>query len=167
MKRACAVTLSPIDTASFIALAVSLACESVRTGNGGPFGAVVVRDGMVVGSGANRVTESLDPTAHAEIVAIRAACQQTGSFTLTGASIFASCEPCPMCLAAIHWARISHVYYAATAEDAARAGFDDRWIAEQIGLPPSDARITRRHLLIEGATAPFELWADSPRRVPY
>src|SRR5579872_3632306 len=115
-----------------MARAIALAIENVRSGGGGPFAAVIVKDGRVVGEGTNRVTSSNDPTAHAEVVAIRAACHAMGTFQLDGCDVYTTCEPCPMCLGAIYWARPGKVYFACTAADAAAAGFDDAFIYEQL-----------------------------------
>src|SRR5512146_1292238 len=119
----------------FMQQAIALAVENVRSGRGGPFAALVVRAGEILGRGTNLVTATNDPTAHAEMLAIREACQKIGSFELTGCDIYASCEPCPMCLGAIYWARPAKLYFASTAEDAARVGFDDRFIYEQLEVP--------------------------------
>ncbi|MEL6593868.1 MAG: nucleoside deaminase, partial [Bacteroidota bacterium] len=118
----------------FMREAIRLACENVASGQGGPFAAVVVKDGKIIATGVNRVTSDLDPTAHAEVNAIRAACKVLGSFQLDGCDIYTTCEPCPMCLGAIYWARAKQVYYANTQIDAAQIGFDDRFIYEEIDL---------------------------------
>jgi guanine deaminase len=144
-----------------------LASDNVRSGHGGPFGAVVVLDGRVIGEGVNQVTSSHDPTAHAEIVAIRDACRRLERFDLRGAVIYSSCEPCPMCLAAIYWARLDALYYAATREDAARAGFDDEALYEQMPLAPEARSLPCRTLLGEEGGEPFRLWLASAGRVPY
>src|SRR3989442_1376374 len=126
----------------FMQEAINLALESVQRGNGGPFGAVIVRGDTIVGRGANQVTASNDPTAHAEIIAIRDACRQLSTFRLSDCELYASCEPCPMCLAAIYWARIKRVCYASTRNDAVEAGFSDELIHREIKLPPGE-RILR------------------------
>ena len=134
---------------------------------GGPFGAVVVKDGVVIATGVNQVTRKNDPTAHAEVVAIRAACQALGDFQLAGCDLYSSCEPCPMCLGAIFWARPSRVFYAATAADAAAAGFDDRFIYEQIAVPHSERTIPMVQVADEQSTRPFERWVNREDRKEY
>lgn len=147
--------------------AIDLAAANVSNDSGGPFGAVVARGSDVIAEGVNLVTSTNDPTAHAEIVAIRAACRALSSFQLNGCDIYASCEPCPMCLAAIYWARADRVFYAATKEDAARAGFDDSLIYTEIPLPPDTRRIPCVHLALDAAAQPFELWQSSQGRIAY
>ena len=147
--------------------AIRLALENVRSGRGGPFGAVVSKDGKIVASGTNQVTTLNDPTAHAEIVAIRAACAAIGAFQLDGCDLYTTCEPCPMCLGAIYWARPQRVFFGALASDAAAAGFDDAFIYDQIAMPPVDRRIPFLPLMREEALAAFKLWEKSPNRVPY
>ena len=154
------------DELDFLGEALRLAEANVREG-GGPFGAVVVRDGTIVATGVNRVTASVDPTAHAEIVAIREACRRLGSFQLTGCTIYASCEPCPMCLGAIHWARPAAVVWAATREDAARAGFDDSHIYRQIALAPDQRTLKSVRLDHPDAQRPFQAWKDHDERTEY
>src|SRR6266852_7090819 len=122
---------------SFMAKAIELAVENVRSGRGGPFAAVIAKDGRVIATGTNRVTSSNEPTAHAEVVAIRAACAALGSFQLDGCDLYTTCEPCPMCLGAIYWARPARVFFGALAQDAARAGFDDHFIYEELQAPHS------------------------------
>lgn len=151
----------------FMRHALRLAAENAGSGQGGPFGAVVVLEGGVIGEGVNRVTSSHDPTAHAEIVAIRDACGRLGRFDLRGAVIYSSCEPCPMCLAAIYWARLDALYYAATRVDAARAGFDDEFLYEQVPLTPEARSLPCRTLLSEEGDDPFRIWLASTGRVPY
>ena len=147
--------------------AIALADENVRAGRGGPFGAVVVRAGVIVGEGANEVTTTNDPTAHAEVVAIRNACRALGDFRLAGCEIYASCEPCPMCLGAIYWARPRCLFYAASKADAAEAGFDDAFIYEEAARPAGERRLPTRHVEVAQARLPFVEWKRSPRRVPY
>ncbi|MBI3663952.1 MAG: nucleoside deaminase [Acidobacteria bacterium] len=147
--------------------AIALAMDNVRSGRGGPFGAVVVKDGAIIAEGANCVTAVNDPTAHAEIVAIRAACRALGTFQLTACDIYTSCEPCPMCLGAIYWARPAHVFFAATAADAAAAGFDDSFIYEQLPLPTEQRKIPMMPLMREQALAAFRAWLDTPGKIPY
>lgn len=151
----------------FMARAIALSIENVRNGMGGPFGCVVVRNGQIIAEGANRVTETNDPTAHAEIVAIREACRKLGSFQLDGCDIYSSCEPCPMCLGAIYWARPSQLYFASTAEDAARAGFDDRFIYEQLEVEYADRSIPMAQMMRHEAQEAFRLWTESNKRVDY
>lgn len=136
-------------------------------GEGGPFGAVVARDGYIVGEGWNRVTSSNDPTAHAEIVAIREACRRLGSFSLAGCDLYTSCEPCPMCLGAIYWARLDRIFYANTTEDAAAIGFDDSSIAADLERPRGDRRIPMTHLDSDIAAEAFREWQQWPGRTPY
>jgi guanine deaminase len=143
-----------------------LAVGSVRSG-GGPFAAMIVRDGTVIATGLNAVVSSKDPTAHAEVVAIRAACQALGDFKLTGCEIYCSCEPCPMCLGALYWARPARVYFAATRDDAAAAGFDDAFIYDQLVAPASDRALPAVHLATPSALAPFEEWLRKADRTPY
>lgn len=151
----------------FMRRAIALAQQSVADSGGGPFGAVVVHDGRIIGEGTNQVTGSHDPTAHAEVVAIRAACTQLGSFSLAGCEIFASCEPCPMCLSAIYWARIERIYYGNTKSDAAAIGFDDDHICREIALPISERAIPTEQLLADEAMAAFRAWEDSDDKIEY
>lgn len=146
--------------------AVSLACANVAQG-GGPFGAVIVRDGVVVATGVNRVTSLHDPTAHAEVQAIRAAALRLGTHDLSGCEIYASCEPCPMCLGAIYWANLDRVYYAGSTADAARAGFDDSEIYDELRRPAPERRVPAERLLPEEGEAPFEAWRRQPDHQPY
>ena len=150
-----------------MAQAVSLAMDNVRAGAGGPFGAIVVYDDVVIGTGVNTVTATNDPTAHAEVNAIRAACQKVGRFHLSGGILFASCEPCPMCLAAIYWARIPVLFYAATMDDARLAGFDDRAIWREMVTTPEARLVRTRRIEIAGATEPFEAWEGAAFKTTY
>jgi guanine deaminase len=150
----------------FMRQAIALAIENVRNG-GGPFAALIVRNGEVIGRGANRVTASNDPTAHAEIAAIRAACRAAGDFHLTGCELYTSSEPCPMCLGAIYWARLDRYYYGNTRRDAARIGFDDSRIYEEIGKATGARSIPAVQLLGDEAAAAFAEWMQNPSRVPY
>lgn len=150
----------------FIRKVIVSAQENVRRG-GGPFAALVVHHGEILALGTNRVTTDNDPTAHAEIVAIREACRQLGHFQLTGCDLYTSCEPCPMCLGAIYWARPARVFYAATRYEAARAGFDDAFIYEELTRPGSERRIPLIHVPDETAWMPFQAWLDHPDRKPY
>ena len=147
--------------------AIQLAIENVRHGHGGPFAALVVKDGRVVGQGTNVVTSTNDPTAHAEMGAIRAACAALGSFQLDGCDLYCTCEPCPMCLGAIYWARLRQVFFGAAAGDAASAGFDDALIYRQIGVPPPQRKIPFLTLMREEALACFRAWQEQPDRVLY
>lgn len=147
--------------------AIALATENVVSGKGGPFGALVVRDGMIVGEGANTVTATNDPTAHAEVNAIRAAAKALNSFTLAGCQIYTSCEPCPMCLAAAYWARIDAIYYGAAANDAARAGFDDEILYGEFRKETKARALQETQLLREEAWASFAAWLASPGKIPY
>ena len=147
--------------------ALRLATERMRAGDGGPFGAVVVRDGEVVARGWNRVTSSNDPTAHAEVNAIRAACAKLESFTLAGCELYTSCEPCPMCMGAIYWARLDRVYYAATRHDAALAGFSDEELYEELPKPLEARRLPIERVLADEGQGPFDAWRAKDDRVPY
>ncbi len=151
----------------FMQEAVRLADEGMRSDRGGPFGCVIVRDGKILAHGNNRVTSTNDPTAHAEVTAIREACQQLGTFQLSDCELYTSCEPCPMCLAAIYWARIPTVFYGNTRADAAAIGFDDDFIYQQIPLPPSKRAIKMEPLLREVAQATFKAWSEKPNKVQY
>ncbi len=151
----------------FLREAIRLSREKMKLGEGGPFGAVVVKDGRIVGEGWNRVTSTNDPTAHAEIVAIRDACSRLASFSLPGCEIYASCEPCPMCLGAIYWARLDALHFAATREDAAAAGFDDLAIYEQMVLPTAMRSIPVGQALREDARGAFEAWRNQADRIEY
>lgn len=153
-------------SAEFMRRAIALALENIRNG-GGPFGAAVVKDGNVVAEGVNRVTMNHDPTAHAEVVAIRAACAALGSFELKGCELYASCEPCPMCLGAIYWARLSRVYFACTREDAAAAGFDDAFIYREMAAPHEHRRLAMSGLLREDGKRVFRAWAVAPNKTTY
>lgn len=147
--------------------ALELATENAVSGRGGPFGAVVARGEEIVSEAVNLVTARLDPTAHAEVNAIREACRRLGTFSLEHCTLYSSCEPCPMCLGAIYWARLGALYFAGTREDAARAGFDDSVLYEQIALPMQERRLHTVRLLEAGGAAPFEAWLRQPGRIPY
>jgi guanine deaminase len=151
----------------FMSRAIELAIENVRAGRGGPFGAVVVKGGTIIAEGANCVTSTNDPTAHAEMTAIRAACRVLADFQLAGCDIYTSCEPCPMCLGAIYWARPARVFYACTAGDAAAAGFDDSFIYQQLWLPPDQRKISMAPLMREEALAAFRAWKEKSDKIPY
>jgi len=147
--------------------AIKMAEENIITGMGGPFGAVVVKDGKIIAACGNRVTSTNDPTAHAEIVAIREACTELGTFDLAGCEIYASCEPCPMCLGAIMWARIDNLYFAADRLDASRAGFDDEHFYTQFALPSAKRILKPTQLLQDKANAVFDKWNNTVDKVPY
>ncbi|HHH47269.1 MAG TPA: nucleoside deaminase [Gammaproteobacteria bacterium] len=159
------MTISQREQA-FLHRAIELANRSVDTG-GGPFGAVIVSGDEVVGRGHNRVTLDLDPTAHAEVQAIRDACRRRGDFSLQGCVLYASCEPCPMCMAAIYWARIERVVFAASGEDAARAGFDDRLIAREICRPYRERSLPVEQYACEGYDSAFRKWMALVEKTPY
>jgi tRNA(Arg) A34 adenosine deaminase TadA len=156
-----------MDRNEFIHKTIQLAIENVKSGGGGPFAALVVKDGEIIATGVNQVTSTLDPTAHAEVVAIRAACRAVGHFELTGCEIYCSCEPCPMCLGAIYWSRPAHVFFAATAGAAADAGFDDSFIKGQICLPFSHQQMPIEQLVHTKALAPFEAWKAKADKIVY
>ena len=151
---------------SLIQQVIELAVDSVRH-DGGPFAALVVRDGVVIATGTNRVTATHDPTAHAEIVAIREACRVLGDFRLAGCDVYSSCEPCPMCLGALFWARPARVYFAARQSDASAAGFDDSFIYRQIDVSPAERSIPMVQVADPGANRPFEAWASKPDKKGY
>jgi len=147
--------------------ALQLALDNASSGQGGPFGAVIARGEEIVAEGVNRVTADVDPTAHAEVSAIREACRKLGRFSLDGCTIYSSCEPCPMCLSAIYWARLDALYFAADRHDAARAGFDDSLLYEQIPLEPGLRKLPTTRLLSGEGDAAFAAWLRSPARIPY
>jgi len=151
----------------FMQQAVALATENVVSGRGGPFGAVIVRDGKVVATGANQVTATNDPTAHAEVMAIRNACTTLATFELRGCQIYTSCEPCPMCLAAIYWARCDAIFYGNTAADAAETGFDDGMLYEEVARPHAERRMPITMLLRDEALASFAAWKVHESRINY
>jgi guanine deaminase len=152
---------------AFMARAIELSVENVIAGRGGPFAAVIVKDGKVLAEGTNRVTSMNDPTAHAEIVAIREACKKLGHFELKGCEIYTTCEPCPMCLGAIYWARPARVYFASTAADASRAGFEDSLIYEELKRPPAARKIPMTQLMREEALVAFRAWEEKPDKISY
>ncbi|RIV25560.1 nucleoside deaminase [Fibrisoma montanum] len=151
----------------FLREAIRLAREGMHTGQGGPFGSVVVKDGQIVGRGSNQVTSTNDPTAHAEVVAIRDACRNLGTFQLEGCTLYASCEPCPMCLGAIYWARPGRIVYGAFHSDAASAGFDDQFIYEELEKPREQRHIPMTQLLRDEADAVFREWQAKEGRTLY
>lgn len=147
--------------------AVELSRTCMRDGAGGPFGAVVVVDGEIVGEGWNEVTSSNDPTAHAEIVAVRHACERLDTYALEGAVLYASCQPCPMCLSAIYWARITKVYYANTTEEAEAIGFDDAFLYRELTLPAEQRAVPVERMTFPDAHAVFDEWAGNPDKLEY
>jgi tRNA(Arg) A34 adenosine deaminase TadA len=144
-----------------------MATKNVVTGKGGPFAAVIVRDGKIVGEGVNTVTTSHDPTAHGEVNAIRAAAKALGTFSLAGCELYTSCEPCPMCLAASYWARLDAIYYGANAADAARAGFDDAHLYEELRKEHDARSLPSTQLLGDEAWASFQAWIDAANKIEY
>lgn len=156
-----------MNSTDFMRRAIGLSEEALCDHRGGPFGAVIVKDGVLIAEGFNRVTLANDPTAHAEIEAIRQACQALCSFCLPGCDIYTSCEPCPMCLAAIYWARLEHIYYANVRQDAARIGFDDVFLYQEIPLPIEQRVIPATRLLAEEACAVFDAWQAKADKIRY
>lgn len=152
---------------AFLREAIRLSLEMMEANEGGPFGAVVVRNGEIVGRGWNRVTSANDPTAHAEVVAIRDACSHLKNFSLAGCEIYSSCEPCPLCLAAIYWSRLDHIYYAAGCDDAAAAGFDDRNFYREIRKPGPERAIPTHQALREEAVVALQAWVRKEDRIGY
>src|SRR5579863_6535842 len=151
----------------FMRRAIALAIENVRTGSGGPFAAVIAKDGRIIAEGANCVTSTNDPTAHAEVIAIREACRKLGDFQLSGCDLYTTCEPCPMCLGAIYWARPARVFYACVAADAAAAGFDDAFIYDELKLPPAARRMPMQQLLRDESLEIFSAWKSAEKKTPY
>jgi guanine deaminase len=151
----------------FMRIAILLSEQNVQNSVGGPFGAVIVKDGKIIAKSANKVTTTLDPTAHAEVSAIRIACKKLKSFDLSGCVIYTSCEPCPMCLSAIYWARLDKIYYANTKKDAADIGFDDQFIYDEIALPFEKRRMLIHQLLRDEAQGAFDLWDKSAMKTSY
>jgi guanine deaminase len=156
-----------MDESTFMKEAIRLSVQNVEEGKGGPFGAIVVKEGKIIARGANCVTSLNDPTAHAEVVAIREACRLLDTYQLTGCEIYASCEPCPMCLGAIYWARPDKLYYANSKEDAAAINFDDQFIYEEIAKPVADRKLFTQQLLREEAMVAFEKWTKSNIKTDY
>jgi guanine deaminase len=151
----------------FMARAIQLSIEGVQSGHGGPFGTVIVRSDQIIAEGVNQVTSINDPTAHAEVQAIRQACKKLGAFELKDCDLYTSCEPCPMCLGAIYWARISRIYFANTAEDAASIGFDDSFIYRELKEIRSQRRIPAIQMMRHEALAGFRAWMAKPGKIPY
>jgi tRNA(Arg) A34 adenosine deaminase TadA len=152
---------------TFLREAIGLARAGAAAGAGGPFGALIVIEGRIMGRGQNRVTSTNDPTAHAEVVAIREACASLGRFHLTGATLYTSCEPCPMCLAAAYWAHVARIVYACTRDDAAAIGFDDAFLYRELSASADERRIPQLPLLREDGVAVFREWAGNPSRIGY
>ena len=155
------------NNAEFMRQAIRLATENVNSGRGGPFAAVIVRDGKLVATGVNEVTATNDPTAHAEVAAIRRACTELGVFSLEGCEMYTSCEPCPMCLAAIYWSRMDAIYYGNAAEDAAAIGFDDAFLYDELKKPVYERKIPMKRMLSGEAAENFEAWRNFASRVHY
>lgn len=152
---------------AYVAEAIALAVANVASGFGGPFAAVIVKDGAVIAAAGNQVTGMVDPTAHAEVLAIRQACRILNDFQLRGCTLYSSCEPCPMCLGAIYWARLDGVYFAGTRRDAARAGFDDGIIYEELRLQPRERQIPFVRVRLASSREPFAVWLDKNDKTPY
>ena len=150
-----------------MARAIQLSLDNVQSGQGGPFGAVISKDGAIISEGVNRVTSQNDPTAHAEVVAIRLACAKLGTFLLEGCDIYTSCEPCPMCLGAIYWAHLSHIYFGNVAEDASRIGFGDSFIYREFAQPRSARKIPMIQMMRDEAMAAFQAWQEKPNKTTY
>jgi len=155
------------ESKEFMNEAIKLAESNIEKQNGGPFGAIIVKDGKIVGRGNNQVTSQNDPTAHAEVQAIRDACKNLNTFNLEGCEIYASCEPCPMCLGAIYWARLDKLFYAGTKDDAAKANFDDSFIYKEFNLPKGERSIPSSQLMRDKAVEVFDQWIESENKIPY
>jgi guanine deaminase len=147
--------------------AIELSLANLQSNKGGPFGAVVVKEGQIIGEGANQVLATNDPSAHAEVIAIREACRKVKTFQLTGCEIYSTCEPCPMCMGLIYWARPEKVYYANTAADAAKIGFDDAFIYSELARPREQRSIQMQQIMRDEALAAFKAWETKPDKVPY
>ena len=152
---------------NFMARAIELAVDNVRSGQGGPFGAVIVKDGNIIAEGANRVTLTHDPTAHAEVLAIREACSKLHNFELKGCELYTSCEHCPMCLGAIYWSRLSRVYFGCLAADASQAGFDDSFIYREISQEHPEREIPMVQMMREEALSAFRAWQEKSDKIRY
>ncbi|MBO7204668.1 MAG: nucleoside deaminase [Bacteroidales bacterium] len=151
----------------FMNRAIELAAENAGSVTGGPFGAVIVKDGEIVAAQSNKVTVDIDPTAHAEVNAIREACKVLGTFDLSGCVLYSSCEPCPMCLSAAYWAHIDKIYYAADRYDAAKVGFDDEFIYKELSLPISARRLGLEQIMPEDGLVPFVKWSENNEKIHY
>jgi tRNA(Arg) A34 adenosine deaminase TadA len=151
----------------FMRRAIELAQQGVNADLGGPFGCVIVKDGLIIGEGCNQVTSTNDPTAHAEVVAVRDACRNLGSFQLDGCIVYTSCEPCPMCLCAIYWARPAGIYFASTREDAAAVGFDDELFYSELAKPNDERQLKMVSLMRDEAKKVFQDWSDKPDKTEY
>jgi tRNA(Arg) A34 adenosine deaminase TadA len=161
------LTRSTEPNPEFLRHAIALASENARSGSGGPFAAVIVGEGRIVSEGVNSVTSTLDPTAHGEVNAIRAACKALGTFTLEGCELYTSCQPCPMCLAACYWSRLDAIYYGASDADAARAGFDDAFLYGEFRKDQAARTLPAVQLLPEEAWSSFAAWLEAPNKTPY
>ncbi len=151
----------------FLQQAIDLAVENASSGQGGPYGAIIVKDNQLIAASGNRVTSNIDPTAHAEVMAIRLACKKLNDFQLHGCILYSSCEPCPMCLGAIYWARLKKVFFACSRHDAAAANFDDSFIYDEISVLPHERSIAMLHLNLPNALQPFNIWAEKTDKVVY
>lgn len=151
----------------FMKIAIDLANENVKNNNGGPFGAIIVKNGKIIATGTNKVTKNNDPTAHAEITAIRNACEKLGTFQLDDCEIYSSCEPCPMCLGAIYWARFKKLYFAASKEDAASIGFDDAFIYKEFNKPIQERNLECIQIMHDEAVETFNLWKENDGKINY
>lgn len=151
----------------FLQQAIDLAVENASSGQGGPYGAIIVKDNRLIAASGNRVTSNIDPTAHAEVMAIRLACKKLNDFQLHGCILYSSCEPCPMCLGAIYWARLKKVFFACSRHDAAAANFDDSFIYDEISVLPHERSIAMLHLNLPNALQPFNIWAEKTDKVVY
>lgn len=151
----------------FLQQAIDLAVDNTRSGQGGPYGAVIVKDNRLIAASGNKVTTNVDPTAHAEVMAIRMACKELNNFQLSGCILYSSCEPCPMCLGAIYWARLEKVYFACSRYDAAAADFDDSFIYDEFTVLPHERRIAMLHLNLPNAMQPFDIWAKKSDKILY
>lgn len=154
-------------TDPYMQKAIEMAIANVHAGRGGPFASLIVRKGEIIGTGTNRVTSTHDPTAHAEIVAIREACEDLGHYHLTGCDLYTTCEPCPMCLGAVYWARIDRVFYAASREDAAAAGFDDAFIYDELAREPGERRVPMIQVMPAESLRAFQVWREQEDRLLY
>lgn len=151
----------------FLQQAIDLAVENAKSGQGGPYGAIIVKDNRLIAASGNKVTTDIDPTAHAEVMAIRLACKALNDFQLSSCILYSSCEPCPMCLGAIYWARLAKVYFACSRHDAAAANFDDSFIYDEISVLPHQRSIAMLHLNMANALEPFDIWAEKSDKVLY